>query len=148
MDPGTKDGITLGIALLGAVLGVLNFWRAVTRDRVWLKVMLRSYITPAGGGVCIEVINLSFLPVTVSQIGFTLPDKKIAIPTTVSLFNGVNFPQRLEPRASFTYNYPMGTADPVSMAPFRHAFARTACGKTFKTKTHRFKAAIKDNMAA
>lgn len=35
----TLAAITLGIALLGAVLGILNTWRSFDRDRVKLRVV-------------------------------------------------------------------------------------------------------------
>lgn len=85
--------VTFGIALLGAVLGVINTWRALWRDRVRLRVVLvlhtggeadaygtkrRSHtefvngldVTP-DGMVGVRVTNLGFLEVTIGDLGFT-----------------------------------------------------------------------------
>jgi hypothetical protein len=67
------EGVTLSIAVLGAVLGVINTWRAIDSSRVKLKVLPRHAI-PVGGapshiGFCIAVTNLSAFPVTVNEVG-------------------------------------------------------------------------------
>jgi hypothetical protein len=85
-----KELVIFGVALLGAGLGVLNYWRTVTRDRVHLRVIPRSYITSLGeSGICIEVVNVGYLPVTLTQIGFDLKaEKKILLEASRPLKNG------------------------------------------------------------
>ena len=44
----TRDDITLAIAILGAVLGILNFVRLWWRDRLRLKVIPKLYASIGG----------------------------------------------------------------------------------------------------
>src|SRR3546814_11210717 len=69
-----QEALTLGIAALGAFLGVMNTWQAINRDRVRLRVRPLSVMAIATGdqGYGIEVVNLSSFPVTVEEVGFTL----------------------------------------------------------------------------
>lgn len=63
------DWGTLAIAVLGAVLGVHNTWRAVLGDRVKLRVRIHATafgLRPA----CIQIVNLSAFPVTIVQAGW------------------------------------------------------------------------------
>ncbi len=71
------DGINLGIALLGAFLGIINFIIERMRDRFRLRVRLKfSYMSDHAGnveknpGLAIEVVNLNQYPVTISEVGF------------------------------------------------------------------------------
>ena len=61
-----KDAITLSVASVGAVLGILNTWKAIDRDRPKLRVVPKRAI-PLGAvdprlRMSIEVINLSTFP--------------------------------------------------------------------------------------
>ncbi len=133
MDPGTKDGITLGIALLGAALGILNFWRSYDKDRIKLRVIPQSYIHENGfAGLCVEVVNLSYIAVTLRQLGFKInhADKFIQ-PIDSGFMGGVKLPHRLEPRASCTIYFPPGAEDAELFRYVTAAYAKTACGRTF-----------------
>jgi hypothetical protein len=143
-DPSSiPTGVTLGIALTGATLGVLNFWRSVTRDRVNVKVTPRRYATDSGlDGFCIEVINLGFIPITIDQVGFTLPKGQVMLPVEVSFVGSLRLPERLEPRTSLTYYFRPGASKNEDFSVLRGAFAQTACGKTFKGKSDFLKAPI------
>jgi len=126
-----QEEITLAIAVLGAVLGVLNFWRSVDRDRVFLKVVPSCYFTSHGErGVCVDVINLGFIPVTVNRIGFDLTGGEVYI-SLLNYMGGESLPKRLEPRTSFTFYFPPVTFQDPKLARALHASARTACGKIF-----------------
>ena len=137
-----KEGVTLGIALLGALLGLVNLWRQVSRDRVNLRILPQNYFTSAGlDGLCFDVVNLGFTPVTVVQVGVRLQGKKnFCVP-------GCDLPKRLEPRAAFTVYWPPVAAENPCLAGSRRAFVQTACGKTFHGKSPalrgRFEAAAK-----
>lgn len=96
-------GVTLGIALVGAVLGILNTWRNLDRDRPKLRVR-PFHVIPVGGygemhsdiNFGIEVVNLSSFPLTVSEVGFRhkgLTSRSAAIqPLTL---DGKPMPRRL-----------------------------------------------------
>src|ERR1041385_1896118 len=89
---GISDTITLVIAVIGAVLGILNAYRDFSRDRVKLRVVPKVAFNVGANNVitgdrptslmnqllrdgcparlCIEVINLSTFPITISAAGF------------------------------------------------------------------------------
>jgi bacterioferritin-associated ferredoxin len=59
------SAVTLAVAIVGAVLGILNTWKAYDRDRPKLRVIPKHAI-PVGAAdprltFCIEVVNLSAL---------------------------------------------------------------------------------------
>ena len=67
------QAVTLAIALLGAVLGVINTWHALDKNRVKLKVVPKIAMTlgrsGSAVGFCIEITNLSAFAVTVDEAG-------------------------------------------------------------------------------
>lgn len=69
----TLENITLAIAVLGAVLGLMNTWYALDRTRVKLRVRPK-HAFPVGAAdprltFCIEVTNLSAFAVTIEETG-------------------------------------------------------------------------------
>lgn len=132
---------------VGAVLGVINTWRSVNRDR--LKVMVhpvsrRNAETWEEIGFGIEVTNLSWVPISISQVGFILKKRdpngervRVVFPS----MSGCKLPERMEPRASFTAYIP-------TLSHFEgwhlveKAFADTACGLRFTGTTNALKAKI------
>jgi len=135
-----KETVTLATAitgvafgLLGAVLGVLNTWRSFDRDRVRVRVVPLGYIQEGGvSGVCIEIVNLGFVPITVSQVGFTISgsDKQI-IPLDLFYGHGERLPHRLEARTAFTAYLRAGAEKHPRFATVKSAFVTTACGRRF-----------------
>ena len=143
-----KEELTFALALLGSVTGVmgillsfLNTWRAFDRDRVRLKVSVRwaflSFpIEDTRELLCVDVINVGFVPVTVSQIGFDLawPSKRwLAFLPLKEI--GDPLPHRLEPRTSMIIYVPRRIFDSSDFAPVTNAFAKTACGRLFRAKS-------------
>src|SRR5258705_206905 len=63
----TREDVTFGLALLGSVLGLINIWRQFDRDRVKLRVTPKvAYpinMPDERPRLCIDVINLSTVPV-------------------------------------------------------------------------------------
>jgi len=128
---------TLAIALVGAVLGVINTWYGLDKARVKLKVVPANAI-PLGGAnpalrFCIEVTNLSGFPVTISDVGvfFRGTDSRGSFVMPV-LLDGGAWPRRLEPRSSVTVYAQRPESTPKSR--IKCAYARTQCGVT-KTGT-------------
>lgn len=70
-----NEAITLGVAMLGAGLGIMNTWQALNANRVKLRVKPAFAIgIPQGQSMfSIEVVNLSNFPITVSEVGLWLP---------------------------------------------------------------------------
>ena len=124
------EGITLAIAAVGAVLGILNTWNQLDRRRVKLVVFPKGAI-PMGPGIdpninmCVEVTNLSEFPVSVHEVGFELDGTtERAVVTDPIFLDGGSMPRRLESRSSFTA-YCIATPSPI----LGKAYARTDCGE-------------------
>ena len=140
--------ITFAIAVLGAALGILNTWRAFDRDRIRIRVSPRWAISYCGSEtatrLCLEITNLSYIPITINQVGFELRKPKDHILVFIPEFiDGGKMPRRLEPRSSFTVYMPAGTEEKKSFADVKHAFARTACGVVARGTSPALKGQIK-----
>lgn len=137
--------MTLAIALLGAVLGVINLWRAWDRDRVKLRVAAQAWVDSSGqNGLGIEVINLSYFPVTVTQVGFDRSDRQIYLHPALLK----DLPKRLEARAAFTGYLPAGADEDENFALVTRAFAKTACGCRFTAGSAALRHAVQRARAA
>ena len=131
----SKDLITFGIALLGAGLGVLNYWRSSEKDRVKIRVTPSMYFNEHIEGLSIEVVNIGFVPVTITSVSLEVGRKKDWFYTTPT-FTGCNrLPHRLEPRAALTALLPATANHEPRLKETRCAFARTACGLYFRGKS-------------
>lgn len=127
------EGITLAIAVLGAVLGIINTWQSIDITRVKLKV-LPAHAIPFGGidprlRFCIEITNLSSFAITIEDAGvfYAGSTKRGSIVSPV-FADGGSWPRRLEPRSSVTVYSQIPTSS--SGARISCAFARTQCGTT------------------
>ncbi len=130
--------ITFGIAFLGAVLGIINTWRNIDRDRVKLLVK-PAHAIPVGAleymhpniEFSIEVVNLSVFPVIVSEVGFLhkAMDSRAAVMQPITL-NGPTTPRKLEPRESASFY--MVRPERHDGRPIKCAYAKTSCGRTFR----------------
>jgi hypothetical protein len=126
------QAITLAIAMLGAVLGIINTFIAVNNRRVRLRVRpMYTVGAPAGAGFGIEVVNLSSFPVTISDVGLLYGRAWSALPARMViadpiLFDGGGWPRRLEPRSEVSVYF-----DPRSIPArrFGKAYAKTSCGE-------------------
>ena len=151
------DVVTFGIALVGATLGILNFWIERSRTKVRLKVIpklchqmgqdiwlsctapeprfqAKIDSTPRPFRWAIEVINLSEFPVSISQVGFGSPkgnssDGRCTI-VAPEVSPGHELPVRLEPRQAATFYSMIGQdlTQHASRNPI--AWVETDCGVT------------------
>ena len=127
-----QEGVTLGIAITGAALGILNTWRAFDRDRVRLRVTPVWVFYESGAeGIAIEVTNLSFFPITITHLGFIVHGGKEHMPLLNSDIKGCQLPERMEARTCFTARLPIGAAKDPNFKRVRCAYADTACGRKF-----------------
>jgi hypothetical protein len=125
------QAITLAIAVLGAVLGIVNTWQVFDASRVKLKVLPKHAI-PVGGAdpslrFCVAVTNLSAFPLTVNEVGvmFRGTDERGVFVHPV-LLDGGPWPRRLESRSTVTvYGARPG---PIRGHPIVCAYAETDCG--------------------
>jgi hypothetical protein len=130
--------ITLVVALVGAVLGIINTWQNLSKSRVKLRVLPKRAI-PVGGAdprftFCIEITNLSDFAVTIEEAGvfYEGTNCRGAIVQPVFADGGSSWPRRLESRSSLTVYSQMPTS--TRGYPIKSAYARTQDGYT-KTGT-------------
>jgi hypothetical protein len=71
MNWSTKEVITIAIAAVGAVLGILNMAFALWQKRVRLRVRVMM-TREQDDRIYVEVTNLSEFPVTIKSVGFVL----------------------------------------------------------------------------
>jgi hypothetical protein len=135
MNASVLAGITLGIALLGATLGVLNTWHSFYRDRLRVTVSPRKAFSKGREPrICFEIINRGYLPVTISGIGLRLrkPRHREFFAFIAKTIDGETLPQRLEPRTSITLFMSVGADHDPLIREATDAFVTTACGQTFR----------------
>lgn len=128
--------VTFAIAVLGAVLGLINTWHALDRTRIKLKVSPAHAITFGNANPSIafsvEVTNLSAFAVTVYDVGFFYSgtDRRSSILQPI-LGDGGSWPRRLEPRSSVTI-YSERPRSHIDRHRLVRAYAKTQCGHTAK----------------
>lgn len=125
-----KDGVTLSVAVLGAVLGIINTWHSMDERRLRLRVVPKFAhfvydveLGPQKG--CIEVINLSAFPVGVQEVGFTMAGKQRQVILQPMTMDERPFGRRLEPRQSVNAYFDLEAISPGIIK----AYVRTECGE-------------------
>ncbi|MBI5768743.1 MAG: hypothetical protein HZA93_13175 [Verrucomicrobia bacterium] len=123
-------GLVFG--LVGAVLGVINLWRALDRDRIKLLVVPRPWADSTGqSGLCLDVINRGEYAVTISAVGILLRGDEKLEWQFVPIDEKRRCPYRLEPHDAVTFRAKPGAEQDKKLVECgRCAFARTACGHT------------------
>ena len=138
--------MTLVIAIIGvvagttgAILGIINTWKNIRRDRVRLRVRLFEVITadPLFQGQrtpALEALHLSEFPVVVTDTGINLTERKRAtlFPCRGSEPKGA-LPLRLEPRTSYTKIF-LASGINELWPSMRSTYVQTECGVTAKGK--------------
>jgi hypothetical protein len=142
--------ITLVIAVFGAVLGVINTWRAMDRDRVKIRVTPKiAFVVDVSNSItvdrnsahvqrlraaglpeklAVEMVNLSNFPVTMSDAGFGRADQTRQTIFRPELTSGKTWPVRLEPREAVTAFTEIGIELDPAMMTQPIAYAKTDCG--------------------
>jgi hypothetical protein len=135
-----KDIVTVSLALLGAVLGIINTVHSLNQNRLKLVVRAKSAYPVFGGTFgqkmgCIEVTNLSAFPVYVSEIGFEIPHatNRLALLQPITT-DGLSFARRLESRQSVTGYFQLDN----SLSSGGRSYVKTDCneiahGNTFNS---------------
>lgn len=102
------QAITLSIAILGAILGLINTLHNLDKARVKIKVK-PAHAIPMGAAprelnFCIEITNLSSFPISISDAGFFYRGTKERGAWILPYFSdsGGHWPKRLEPRSSIS----------------------------------------------
>ncbi len=125
------DEITLGIAILGAALGILNTWQSFSLRRVRLRVTPKWSLAHNWTGLSIDVVNLSAFPVTITEVGFTLDHSRKSLPKRVPIpahetVQGEPLPTTLQPHHSLDIAF---NADFLGSLDIRKAYALTSSGE-------------------
>lgn len=132
------EWLTFGIAIVGAVLGVLNTWHAISQSSPKMRVrMLYTYSTPKVElvGFSIDVTNLSSFALTVTEVGFSLSPwwrrdiERLYLNPHEAAGNAL--PVRLESRQSASFYFP-GELKGLSTKKVTAAYAKTDCGVYFR----------------
>lgn len=142
--------ITIILALIGTILGVLNTLDHFLRKRVNLRVR-------PGQGVCvggvahlgkilsIEAVNLSDFPLTISDVGFIQQKTNNRLCCINPITNsGQSLPIRLESRESVVFYQPKSNIEPSEFASVNAAYVSTACGMVLKGKSPAIKEFAKE----
>ncbi|TWT76087.1 hypothetical protein Pla123a_28760 [Posidoniimonas polymericola] len=134
-------GFALGA--IGTVLGILNFWRNVVRDRPKLRVTPTQAIGVGNRAgvrfVGVHVVNMSTFPLTITGAGWIIPEVEAkkhrahVIPDQPPVM-GENIPATIGPReaASFVMRAKPETAE--KGMTYTGVWAKTACGFEVRTK--------------
>ena len=158
------QGITIGLALLGATLGVLNTWSQLSKNRVRLRVIPRiafgigdakflvSGLTQKAkemlcsarpARLCIEVVNLSAFAVTIQDVGFGCVDVERHSLVQPELSRAKSWPVRLESREAITAYATVGVFGlKPEIVKNAKAYAKTDCGKVWYGSSPIFKAFV------
>lgn len=150
--------VTLVIALTGAVLGVINTWRSMRRDRVRLRVVpvwesrriqkangamlslasdVEGSLQDPEGRLGVRVTNLGFVEVTLVSVGFArsgIVARHFAgglqrDAIAGDFYGEVQLPTRLQSRESITiWASSVGAALDARLKGVNRVYAHTACG--------------------
>ena len=137
LDLSLFQALTFGVAMVGAVLGIINTWR--TRDRDSPKVLVGpAQAFPFGGaklthsniGFSIEVVNRSSFALIIIEVGvcFRHAQGRGAFISPVTV-DGKTYPHKLEARDAVIFY--VARPEAPSGDRITRAYARTACGLTF-----------------
>lgn len=126
----TTESVTLAIAVLGAVLGIINTWSGYNRDRLKLRVTQSNAFDPRSGkwmATGVSVINLSAFPVTIEEVGFhpTGNQDRFALFGGRTL-SGEGLPARIESREAITFYVQIQSGIPQDFRPY----CKTGCNNT------------------
>ena len=130
IDSGVMQAVTLAIAVLGAVLGVLNAWRNWVHDRLRVRVdVSRASGLDGTPAITINIRNLSRFDVTITHIGLHCSGRKRHMQLWQPLFTrGEALPVRLESRASCTVVQAIAALPEQGWLSVECAYVSTACG--------------------
>jgi hypothetical protein len=132
------QAVTLAIAVLGAVLGIINTWQSIDQNRVKLRVSVRLGYFFVGTHrtadpqpqVAIEIMNRSPFALTIAQVGFQMrgSDNLLALIDPI-LPDGGKMPRRMEPRSAFTAYFSPEASQNLPSQSVSRAYANTDSGE-------------------
>lgn len=125
------NAITAAVALAGLILGTINTFAVLRRDRVSVRVLLRRYVGSDGSrGICIEVVNLSYFTVTVTAVGIAIKGGE-----EFQMLSPIReCPFEVKPMGKVSLPMREGAEDHEAVARGKFAFARLATGERFRCR--------------
>jgi len=139
-------GASCGIT--GLVLGIINTWHQLRRDKIRLKVVPQFCFILQGMqkyeyNFSIEIINLSEFPLVIEDLGFQMRDgNKLTYGVVPGIERGGNLPVRLEPRTSYSKILKINDSD-LDFHNIKCAYAKTQCGSVIFGSSPALKQVIK-----
>ncbi len=139
--------LTLGIAVLGATLGVFNAVWLIRKDTVRIRVrsQMLAMTVPHTGHVdyftmAVEVVNVGHLPVTITEVAFQVGRfARARYPVVQDHLGLVTLPVRLDARSSVSVATHPDFVAVVDAHQATHCSAVTACGVKVVSKIRRKK---------
>jgi len=130
----TKDNITLGVAIIGAALGVFNTCRdwINSRVRVQLNVIsVQDTNQSSDSFIKLNIRNRSGFPITITDVGVCLHDASDVVMGETKFFpRGNHLPIRMESRTECKT-----TLNPLhKLSEIKNVYACTADGSCIKKK--------------
>jgi hypothetical protein len=126
------DMLTFTLATIGSLLGIANGWWSLARDRVRLKVTpVRIYEETDAFKIGIEIVNLSYFPITVEQVGFHLAGTDLRIQLTNHDMQRSPVGMRMEPRTRHLCLVMPHVTDHEKFNLTEAAYVKTSCGEEF-----------------
>ncbi len=143
------DVVTFGIALVGAILGIIATWHQWSQSRVKLRIVPKRSYSMGGSQIVsgetlnpqmqqlekqclawwsIEVVNLSTFPLTISEVGFGTRKRHRQVVMKPMITNDQTLPYRLEPRTSVLIHAHLQAKFNPELLKNNSAFAVTDCG--------------------
>jgi len=134
--------LTLGIAVLGATLGVFNAVWLIRKDTVRLKVRYVTIYLPRTDvwTGAVEVVNTGYLPVTVNEVAFHFDRRsKTRAAVITDLLQRTQLPHRLEARTAISIAASPDILRNIDSGRFTWCSAATACQTRVYAKIKRKK---------
>ncbi len=130
------QAFTLALAVLGAVLGILNTWHSFDQRRVRLRVE-PSYAIPVSSDgkhlppmFMIQAMNLSAFPVTVAEFGFEVGRRHAPVIIFQTLEERDRLPVRLDVHDAISFYFETGPM--LALPRIGKAYVRTATGEYYR----------------
>ncbi|WP_395008569.1 hypothetical protein [Undibacterium sp.] len=126
------QAITLAVAAVGAVLGIINTWRAIDNDRVKLLITPVWRIHDVGDDYIVaRVINRSSFDVTIVDVGFNFWFSGKHAQAFPGGGFGKSLPYKLEARTSAIFYLIASTSVDKRIWRISGVYVHTDCGLKF-----------------
>lgn len=143
------DYVTLGIAVFGAVLSVVNTWLVWHPQRTRLRVVPKvARVNGQSLRLCVEVTNLSGHEVRMSMLCLCIRGNPVRLALKPERVPGDEMGDSLMPRASVTLFIPDGARKHEQFGRINFVEIKTACGHTFRGRSPALRWYVKHRPAA